>query len=102
MTLPRPVIVPVLSEIPALSVNCEPDPSSFTVPAPTERALVSVSVPEVFSSSVPVEPLKLWDVAALVESSFSVSLAPVTVMTRALPLSVTAPVTSSVPPLAVM
>src|SRR5947207_291162 len=86
VTLPNPVIVPVLSEIPALSVSCELEPSSLTVLVPTVSALARVSVPLVFSSSVPVEPEKLSDVAALPASSNSLSLAPLPTVSASEPL----------------
>jgi hypothetical protein len=76
VTVPNPVIVPVLNEMPALSVKCELDPSSWTVLAPIDNAAVSVSVPEVLSSRVPVDPEKLNVLATLVPSSKSRSLAP--------------------------
>ncbi|TMJ55817.1 MAG: hypothetical protein E6G81_14475 [Alphaproteobacteria bacterium] len=102
MTLPSPVIVPVLNEIPALSVNCEPDPSSFSVLAPTASALVRTSVPELFSSNVPVEPEKVSDVAALPASSNSLSLAPLSIVSARVPLLLIAEAISSVPPDAVI
>ena len=96
-------MMPLVSETPAASVSVEDGPSSLTVALPIVSALVSASVPAVLSSSVPEEP-KLNDVAALVASSRSLSLAPVTAraMLLPVPLLVMVPLISSVPPVAVM
>src|SRR5580700_2683413 len=100
-TLPSPVIVPVLIVTPVSASRVVPAPSSWTVPVPTASAVPTVNVPLVLSSSVPLEE-KVTAWAALAASSNSLSVAPVMVNTRALPLSAIAPVISSVPPFAVM
>jgi hypothetical protein len=102
VTVPSPVIVPVLSEMPALSVKCELDPSSCTVFALIVNALVSVSVPEAPNSKVPDVPPKVIDVAESAPSSLSRSVLPLPVASLSDPLLVMLPERSSVPPDAVI
>ena len=97
---PCPLIVPVEIVAPDASVNVAPAPSSFTVLAPIASALVTVRVPAVFSSSVPVEPRNVTAVALLTPSSFRIS--PLALPTCRVLTLVTVPFSSSVPPLAVI
>ena len=78
-----------MSETPLLSVSCVvPAPSNATVlPLPIASALVRVSVPAVPTSSLPVEPLKLAEVAVLARWSFNVSLAPPPTVSVVVPVS---------------
>src|SRR6202011_1567994 len=100
--VPVPLMVPPAIVLAAASVSCVvPAPSSFTVLAPIASALVTVRVPAVFSSSVPIVPEKVADVAALAASSNNLSLAPLPMVSARVPVLVMAPVISSVPPFAV-
>src|SRR5580700_9160920 len=101
--VPLPLIVPPAVVIPAVSVSwVVPAPSSLTVLAPIASALVRVRVPEVFSSTVPVEPEKESEVAALPASSKSLSLAPLPTVSAREPLLPIPEAISKVPPEAVI
>ena len=100
-TLPKPVIVPVVSVAPAASVNVAAAASSFTVLLPIAKALVRVNAPAVLTSSVPVEPRNVADSALSAASSSSRSVAPAPIANANEPLLAIAPVISSVPPVAV-
>ena len=97
---PRPEIVPPAIVTPAETVSDDPAPSNFTVLAPIARALDSASVLATPSSSVPPEPEKLSDVAAVLESSNSRSFAPPPMVNARAPPLLTALVNSRVPPVA--
>ena len=100
VTLPWPAIAPVVRNRAVGQRRVAP--SSLSVFAPMASALVSVSEPAVLISSVPVVPAKEAEVAALAASSSSLSEAPEPMPSARVPVLVIAPVTSSVPPVAVI
>ena len=100
-TMPVPVIVPPARVTPFASVSCVvPAPSSFRVLAPIASALVRVSAPLVLTSSVPVEPENVAEVAALAASSSRLSVRPLPIVSASVPLLVMPLAISSVPPVA--